>query len=271
MTDKIVVFSACASADEAARIARGLVEKRLAACVNVLPGVRSIYRWQGVVEDEAEVLLVIKSAGGFSTNCASSWNECIPTKSRRLSRYRLWKGRNLTWRGWIANWPPGWTHDRAADARPLLGDLLRRHSGDSFLHQPSCDFTGGSGNLSRSALHRCPDGQDFRSFRALLRVVRSAERLAGGLDRPSQGAAADCAVVVGVHRDYGRHVEFRVDVGGSFFLRRGRSRRISEPHEGVHHVASETGTRAGAGHHVDLCSLGRRVYLRCWWCGCCTL
>jgi periplasmic divalent cation tolerance protein len=62
MTDKIVVFSACASADEAARIARGLVEKRLAACVNVLPGVRSIYRWKGVVEDEAEVLLVIKSS-----------------------------------------------------------------------------------------------------------------------------------------------------------------------------------------------------------------
>ncbi len=62
MTDKIVVFSACSSAEEAARIARGLVEKRLAACVNVLPGVRSIYRWKGVVEDESEVLLVIKSS-----------------------------------------------------------------------------------------------------------------------------------------------------------------------------------------------------------------
>ena len=44
MTDKIVVLSTCASPDEAARIARGLVEKRLAACVNVLPGIRSIYR-----------------------------------------------------------------------------------------------------------------------------------------------------------------------------------------------------------------------------------
>jgi periplasmic divalent cation tolerance protein len=65
MTDKIVVFSACASADEGARIARGLVEKRLAACVNVLPGIRSIYRWKGVVEDEAEVLLVIKSSRGL--------------------------------------------------------------------------------------------------------------------------------------------------------------------------------------------------------------
>ena len=62
MTDKIVVLSACASPEEAEVIARGLVEKRLAACVNVLPGVRSLYRWKGVVEDSSEVLLVIKSS-----------------------------------------------------------------------------------------------------------------------------------------------------------------------------------------------------------------
>lgn len=61
MTDKIVVLSTCASAEEAGRIARALVEKRLAACVNVVAGVRSIYRWKGVVEDAAEFLLVIKS------------------------------------------------------------------------------------------------------------------------------------------------------------------------------------------------------------------
>ena len=62
MTDKIVVLSTCASPEEADRIARGLVEKRLAACVNVLPGVRSLYRWKGVVEEATEVLLVIKSS-----------------------------------------------------------------------------------------------------------------------------------------------------------------------------------------------------------------
>jgi len=62
MTDKIVVLSTCSSAQEAERIARTLVEKRLAACVNLMPGVRSIYRWKDAIENEEEVLLVIKSS-----------------------------------------------------------------------------------------------------------------------------------------------------------------------------------------------------------------
>ncbi len=62
MTDKIVVFSTASSAEEAEKVARSLVEARLAACVNVVPGLRSYYRWQGKIEDSAEFLLVIKSA-----------------------------------------------------------------------------------------------------------------------------------------------------------------------------------------------------------------
>ena len=50
MTDKIVVFSACSSQKEAEKIAEALVEKRLAACVNLIPTVQSIYRWRGAVE-----------------------------------------------------------------------------------------------------------------------------------------------------------------------------------------------------------------------------
>jgi periplasmic divalent cation tolerance protein len=65
MTDKIVVLSTCGSAEEAERIARALVEKRLAACVNVMPAVRSFYRWKGAIEDEQELLLVIKSSRGL--------------------------------------------------------------------------------------------------------------------------------------------------------------------------------------------------------------
>jgi len=62
MTDKIVVLSTCASAEEAQGIARALVEKRLAACVNVIPGIRSVYRWKDAIEDEEEVLLFIKTS-----------------------------------------------------------------------------------------------------------------------------------------------------------------------------------------------------------------
>jgi len=62
MTDKIVILSTCASEEEAERIARLLVEARLAACVNVIPRVRSFYRWKGAVESGDEWLLVIKSS-----------------------------------------------------------------------------------------------------------------------------------------------------------------------------------------------------------------
>ena len=61
MTDKIVVFSTCDSEEQAGRIARELVEQKLAACVNILPGARSVYRWKGQMQDSAEWLLIIKS------------------------------------------------------------------------------------------------------------------------------------------------------------------------------------------------------------------
>jgi periplasmic divalent cation tolerance protein len=62
MTDKIVVFSTCADETQAGQLASVLVEARLAACVNIVPHVRSIYRWQGAVEQSDECLLVIKSS-----------------------------------------------------------------------------------------------------------------------------------------------------------------------------------------------------------------
>jgi periplasmic divalent cation tolerance protein len=61
MTDKIIVLTTCASQPEAENIARLLVESHLAACVNILPGIRSVYHWQGKIQEETEILLVIKS------------------------------------------------------------------------------------------------------------------------------------------------------------------------------------------------------------------
>lgn len=60
MTPVIVLTTVGANFD-AAELARPLVEHRLAACVNIVPQVRSIYRWEGKVEDDAEQLLIIKT------------------------------------------------------------------------------------------------------------------------------------------------------------------------------------------------------------------
>ena len=62
MTDKIVVLSTCANEADAARLARALVESRLAACVSVVPGLRSYYRWKDALETADEALLMIKTS-----------------------------------------------------------------------------------------------------------------------------------------------------------------------------------------------------------------
>lgn len=57
----LIVFCTCGNEEEALRLASALVERRLAACVNVLPPVQSIYRWKGEVQSAAEYLLLIKT------------------------------------------------------------------------------------------------------------------------------------------------------------------------------------------------------------------
>jgi len=61
MSGNAVVLSTVGTEDEASRIARTLVERRLAACVNVVPGVSSTYRWEGAVRTDTEWLLIVKT------------------------------------------------------------------------------------------------------------------------------------------------------------------------------------------------------------------
>jgi periplasmic divalent cation tolerance protein len=61
VTDKIVVLTTCNSQEQGAQLARHLIEHRLAACVNILTGARSFYRWKGEIEQASEVVLIIKS------------------------------------------------------------------------------------------------------------------------------------------------------------------------------------------------------------------
>jgi periplasmic divalent cation tolerance protein len=61
MTDKRIVLSTAGSEEEARKIARHLVDQQLAACVNIVPHIESIYRWQGKIESSREWLLLIKT------------------------------------------------------------------------------------------------------------------------------------------------------------------------------------------------------------------
>ncbi|MFY9843050.1 MAG: divalent-cation tolerance protein CutA [Terriglobales bacterium] len=61
MTDKKLVLTTCGSPAEARSIAHALIERQLAACVNIVPQIESVYRWQGGIETASEWLLIIKT------------------------------------------------------------------------------------------------------------------------------------------------------------------------------------------------------------------
>lgn len=73
MTDVVIVLTTIGADADAPALARTLVEERLAACVNVLPAMTSLYRWQGQIEQDREQQLVIKTTAG-----------CLPALETRL-------------------------------------------------------------------------------------------------------------------------------------------------------------------------------------------
>ena len=72
MTDKLLVLTTAGSEMEAQKIAQALVEHRLAACVNIVPRIQSVYRWEGKIEQSVEYLLVIKTAQAREEQVAGS-------------------------------------------------------------------------------------------------------------------------------------------------------------------------------------------------------
>ena len=76
-----LVLCTCGDMETAQRIARGLVEQKLAACVNILPGITSVYQWKGSIESDNELLLLIKT----QKSCLSALQETI----RKLHSYEL--------------------------------------------------------------------------------------------------------------------------------------------------------------------------------------
>lgn len=77
----LICFCTCPESGTAERIATALVDERLAACVNILPGLRSIYRWQDRVQAADEVLLLVKTS-------AAAW-PALQDRLRALHPYEL--------------------------------------------------------------------------------------------------------------------------------------------------------------------------------------
>jgi periplasmic divalent cation tolerance protein len=104
MTDKILVLTTASSKEEARKIGRTLVERLLAACVNVVPQVGTIYRWEGEIEEAEEWLLIIKTTRGAFERVRDAINEmhsydvpeCIslPIESGGLA-YLNWLGESV--------------------------------------------------------------------------------------------------------------------------------------------------------------------------------
>jgi periplasmic divalent cation tolerance protein len=65
MTDALIVFCTCANEREAQKLAHSLVSEGAAACVNIIPAIESVYRWEGKIETAREVLLLIKTTRGL--------------------------------------------------------------------------------------------------------------------------------------------------------------------------------------------------------------
>ena len=78
MSDGRVVLTTLGHLEKAEQLARALVERRLAACVNIVGPIRSIYRWQGAIEDQQEYLLIIKTTSERAADLDRAFAELHP-------------------------------------------------------------------------------------------------------------------------------------------------------------------------------------------------
>ena len=83
-TDAIVVFTTVASDEEAVTLTRSLLDRRLIACGTLFPGARSLYRWQGKIADEREVVVMLKTRSARLDTLREAFNELHPYKVPEL-------------------------------------------------------------------------------------------------------------------------------------------------------------------------------------------
>ena len=83
-TDAVVVLTTVATADEAVRLVRALLDRRIVACGTLMPGVRSLYRWEGKIADEQEVLVILKTRSAALESLQVAFGELHPYKVPEL-------------------------------------------------------------------------------------------------------------------------------------------------------------------------------------------
>jgi periplasmic divalent cation tolerance protein len=83
-TDAIVVLTTVASDEEAVKLVRELLDRRLIACGTLFPGARSLYRWQGKVADEQEVVILLKTRSARLDSLRTAFGELHPYKVPEL-------------------------------------------------------------------------------------------------------------------------------------------------------------------------------------------
>ena len=92
MTEALIVFSTFANEEDAARVARVLVQERLIACANLLPNARSIYRWKAADQDEREVVVLMKTRKQDWTALLSRLHELHPYETPECVAVRIAAG-----------------------------------------------------------------------------------------------------------------------------------------------------------------------------------
>jgi periplasmic divalent cation tolerance protein len=92
VTEILIVFTTFANEADAARVARVLVEERLVACANLLPGARSVYRWKDQVKDEPEVVVLMKTRKQDWTALLSRLHELHPYETPECVAVRIAAG-----------------------------------------------------------------------------------------------------------------------------------------------------------------------------------
>lgn len=104
-TDAITILTTVATADEAVALVRALLERRLIACGTFMPGARSLYRWEGRIADEQEVLVLLKSRSARLESLRVAFGELHPYKVPELlalpvsagnEKYLAWINRETT-------------------------------------------------------------------------------------------------------------------------------------------------------------------------------